>query len=845
LTTNDLVTLRAGKNFLLTDAGVGADLTKYLFKGEFGEFTLDQATFADLPQGVSVAGGFLVAAAKGIFFVTGSYSGNPFEVTLIAKEPAETEYVIFEASYSQLPDGPIPDDYTINSGAASIKDGRIQLEGRTNSPTRVLLPGYLQGFKNYIIESDFTILSANEPTRWASFMYRFGGSGYFQMAIRQNATATNGVEFAKWINNGWNVPKTTSHTEAINPEKMYRIKIDLFGETVREYIDGTLMITYENASDFTNGYLGMQASGAVAVYNNIKVTLPVDYVDTSSIELTMLPELYTPETGAVQPPSVMKWAESAADLTAMTEEVRPQVLILQVDHTMEVVNSSGLRIMPVLQALQLIDGRVIPAFYVRNRDVAVNLAGMLKEYGVRDVFLISRNPLAITDARTQYNMLRGILEIDYVSTKPNLGSADLLDIRNRVNMAGALGALLPYQYVTKENVEYLQWRLVSVFANATNQTDAQIHQGILSGANGVLTNDIESAYALMSMLPANSILRTPMIIGHRGMPSKAPENSLEGSILAYQEGANVIELDIYLSSDNRLIVMHDATTGRTASSNLTVESSTLEQLKELTLQDTTGNFPGLRIPTLDEYFAEFKGKDVQIFIEIKSTKPEIVPVLRALIEEYEFFDQVVVITFHTSQADNMRLVLPEISVGYLNTSLASASNLNGSILSILNNVVPIKTTYNPEVSPLTPDLLRELNYRGITTWPWTINTANQLYQNFVNNVGGLTTNFTYLMKNDWVALKMNQTRYSFQLSEAPASVQLRAVIETLGGQTYEFPPEYILLTDGGTGASIDATGNVTGFTQTGTVQILVFFRGTFGNGTQYRIYDELITIEVK
>lgn len=845
LTTNNLVTLRPGKNFLLTDAGVGADLTKYLYKGDFGEFTLDQATFTDLAQGISVQSGFLIAAAKGIHFVAGSYNGNDFELTLIAKAPEETEYVIFEASYSQLPDGPLPEGYTIHSGAASIKNGRIQLEGRTNSPTRVLLPEYLQGFKNYIIESDFTILSANEPTRWASFMYRFGGSGYFQMAIRQNATATNGVEFAKWINNGWNVPKTTSHTEAINPDKMYRIKIDLFKENVKEYIDGTLMITYDNASDFTNGYLGMQASGAVAVYNNIKVTLPVDYVDTSSIELAMLPELYLPETGAVQPPSVMKWAETAADLALMSEEVRPQVLILQVDHTMEIVNSLGVRIMPVLQALQMIDGRVIPAFYVRNRDVAVNLAGMLKEYGVRDVFLISRNPLAITDARAQNNMLRGILEIDYVSSKPTLSDADLLDIRNRVNMAGALGALLPYQYVTKPNVQYLQWRLVSVFANATNQPDLAVHQGILSGANGVLTNNIEAAYALMSLLPANSVLRTPMIIGHRGMPSRAPENSLEGSILAYQEGANVIELDIFLSTDNRLIVMHDATTGRTASANLTVESSTLAQLKELTLLDTTGNFPGLRIPTLDEYFAEFKDKDVQIFIEIKSTKPEIVPVLRALIEEYDFFDQAVVITFHTSQAENMRLVLPEISVGYLNSSLASASNLNGSILSILNSVIPIKTTYNPEVSPLTPALLQQLNYRGITTWPWTVNNANQLYQNFVNNVGGITTNFTYLMKNDWVALKMNQTRFSFLLSEAPANVQLRAVIETLGGQTYEFPPEYILIANGGTGASIDATGTVSGFAQPGTIQILVFFRGTFANGTQYRIYDELITIEVK
>jgi glycerophosphoryl diester phosphodiesterase len=845
LAEDDLITLRSTKSFILADVGGDIDLTKYVYKGDFGELTLAEAAFLDLPASIVQTGDLLQASLKGIFFLTMQSGVNTFEIVLITKLVEETEYVVFDASYTSLPDGPLPEGYTINAGSASIKDGRIQLEGRTSTPTRVLLPAYLQGFKNYIIETDFTILSANEPTRWASFMYRFGGSGYFQMAIRQNATATNGVEFAKWINGGWNVPKTTSYSEAINPEKMYRLKIDLNGDVVNEYIDNQLMITYENASDFTNGFLGMQASGAVAVYNNIKVTLPVDYFDTSGIELTTLPELYIPETGAQQPPAIMKWVENTADLHAMSEDIRPQVLIIQVDHTMDVVNSMGIRLMSVLDALKIIDGRVIPAFYIRNRDVAVAVAAMLKEYGVRDVFMISRNDLAIADAREVNGMLRGILEIDFVSSNPTLSNADLLEIRDRVNTAGAIGAMLPYQYVTRENIEYLQHRLVSVYANATNRAAQFVYQGILAGANGVLTNNLETAYSLLAMLPANSILRTPLIIGHRGTPAKAPENSLEGSVLAFNDGADVIELDIFLSTDNRLIVMHDSTTQRTTNGNLTVESSTLEQLKLLTLLDSTGNFPGLRIPTLDEYFAAFKGLDVQIFIEIKSTKPEIVSVLAALIDEYDFSDQATVITFHTSQADNMREFLPNISVGYLNTSLASASNLTASLMSILNSVVPIKTTYNPEASPLTRDLLTQLNYRGITTWPWTVNLAADQYKFFTFGVGGITTNTTFQMKNDWFEVHMNQSAFVVDRASAPANLLIRGAIETLGGLSYEYIPEFVLIDDGGTGIQIDALASVTNFQNPGTALVMVFFQGTFANGTKYRIYDQLVTIEVK
>ncbi|MFA5007219.1 MAG: glycerophosphodiester phosphodiesterase family protein [Candidatus Izemoplasmatales bacterium] len=842
---DDRITLKDGKNYIMTDTGVAVDLSGYLYKGTFGEVGLDEGAFSDLPDSVTVAGGTLTATEKGMFDLSFTVGDTTVSIMLFTKLAEEDAYVVFQDSYGDLPDGALPEGYVIQTGTAAISGGKLRLDGVTTTPTRVLLPDYLKMFKNYVIETDFSILSAKEPTRWASVMYRYGAEGYFQMCVRQNATATNGVEFAKWINNGWNVPKTVAFTEMIDAAETYRLRIELNGDVVNEYIDGALQLTYENASEFKNGNIGMQASGAVAVYDNVIVTIPEDYVDTSSVEFTTIAELYEPETGIQLPPTAMKFAASAQDILSIaTEEVRPQALILTIDNMMNVVTPGGLRIMSILEALLAIDGRVIPAFYVRNRDVAVSLAGLLKDYGIRDVFMISRNTTAITDARTAYSMLRCILEIDYDSAVPTLDDAALLAIRDEVNTVGAIGALLPEEYVSRDNADYLQRRLVSVYANTYGADEESVARSVLSGVNGVIVEDVESLYGFYGTFPENSLIRTPLVIGHRGMSTRAPENTVEGSMLAYEAGADVIELDIYLTTDNRLVVMHDGTTARTTNGTLTVEESTLEQLKALTILDTTGNFPNLKIPTLDEYFETFGDLDVQIFIEIKSTKLEIVPVLATLIDTYGVSDQVTVIAFSTAQVENMRTNLPNISVGYLNSGFANASNLEGSLLVIMNSVVPIKTTFNPSYSGLTEALIEQLHYRGITTWPWTVNDAEVQYEYYSMGVGGITTDYTWRLTNDWLRMEMNDSRFTVDLANPVAQLQLRGVIGTPGGLSYNYVPRFLLIDDGGTGIAIANNAVVTGFSHVGSALVAVWFESTFADGTPYRIFDDLVVIDV-
>ena len=72
-----------------------------------------------------------------------------------------------------------------------------------------------------------------------------------------------------------------------------------------------------------------------------------------------------------------------------------------------------------------------------------------------------------------------------------------------------------------------------------------------------------------------------IILGHRGASGYAPENTLEAFRLAMDMGADGFELDVHLSRDGELIVMHDETVDRTTNGTGQIQSFTLKELKRL------------------------------------------------------------------------------------------------------------------------------------------------------------------------------------------------------------------------------------------------------------------------
>jgi len=108
------------------------------------------------------------------------------------------------------------------------------------------------------------------------------------------------------------------------------------------------------------------------------------------------------------------------------------------------------------------------------------------------------------------------------------------------------------------------------------------------------------------------------IIAHRGYRAKYPENTLVAFQAAVDAAAPMIELDVMLSRDRKLVVIHDATLERTTNGSGLVADYTLEELKQLDAGSWYhSQFAGERLPELEEVFNLVCGRTI-INIEIKS-----------------------------------------------------------------------------------------------------------------------------------------------------------------------------------------------------------------------------------
>ena len=155
------------------------------------------------------------------------------------------------------------------------------------------------------------------------------------------------------------------------------------------------------------------------------------------------------------------------------------------------------------------------------------------------------------------------------------------------------------------------------------------------------------------------------IIAHRGASYDAPENTLSAMKLAWEQGADAIELDLWLSKDGKIAVLHDPDTKRVGGSTNRVAEQTWAELQKLDVGAWKHqSFTGERIPTLESILATVpKGR--RAVIEIKSG-PEILPELeRVIAESKRKPEELAIISFKSAVLKESKKRFPRIEHYYL------------------------------------------------------------------------------------------------------------------------------------------------------------------------------------
>lgn len=258
-----------------------------------------------------------------------------------------------------------------------------------------------------------------------------------------------------------------------------------------------------------------------------------------------------------------------------------------------------------------------------------------------------------------------------------------------------------------------------------------------------------------------------LIIGHRGARSLAPENTMAAARKAFEVGADMWELDVAVTSDHELVVLHDDTLDRTCNAQelfpgkvpWRVWEFTLEEISTLDCgswfirkdpfgqikagavsQEEAATYAGEPLPTLKQALEYTRDNDWRVNVELKDQPTDeygqilvekTVNLIKALGMDTE--QQVVISSFNHEYLKMVLSLNPDIPVQALTST--KIKNLSDYLSDLGAN------TCNPKVDVWKPEELAAFNQDGIEFNVWTVNDEATMQQLMEANVNGIITDY--------------------------------------------------------------------------------------------------------
>jgi glycerophosphoryl diester phosphodiesterase len=232
-------------------------------------------------------------------------------------------------------------------------------------------------------------------------------------------------------------------------------------------------------------------------------------------------------------------------------------------------------------------------------------------------------------------------------------------------------------------------------------------------------------------------LKTPVIIGHRGASIYAPENTLAAFKLAVEQAAPAIEFDVKLTSDDQIVIIHDANVTRTTDGQGLVAKKSLNEIKQLDAGSWfSTEFKGEKIPTLEEVF-DTVGRKVLMNIELTNyatPSDRLVDRVVELVKMKGMVSQVYFSSFLGTNLARVRKLLPECGIGYL--TYAGPTRL---LQKIFQSPPRSINSLNPYRGSVTKRMINHEHGLGRRILVYTVNDADEMRNLFKLGVDGLFT----------------------------------------------------------------------------------------------------------
>jgi glycerophosphoryl diester phosphodiesterase len=247
-------------------------------------------------------------------------------------------------------------------------------------------------------------------------------------------------------------------------------------------------------------------------------------------------------------------------------------------------------------------------------------------------------------------------------------------------------------------------------------------------------------YLLLFSLFCQFIQAQPLIIAHRGSSFIAPENTVVSANLAWKQNADAVECDIYLTKDNRIVVMHDGNTKRTTGQSYKFSETNSDVLRTLDAGSwKDARYKGEKIPFLEELIATTpKGK--KVVIEIKCGT-EAFPALKQVVDRCGKKKQLVFIAFDWETIVAAKKLFPKNACYWLSSS---ATEVQAKMSDVAKNRLDGIDLNNKIIDQET---IKKAKESGLEVLSWTIDDPEEAKRLINLGVAGITTNRPDLIRS--------------------------------------------------------------------------------------------------
>lgn len=340
-----------------------------------------------------------------------------------------------------------------------------------------------------------------------------------------------------------------------------------------------------------------------------------------------------------------------------------------------------------------------------------------------DIFVLSNSRKTLNEARNVFDYTRLVYE-----PKSKFRSFD--ELVKRAFKLNLFTVCLTSEYATQRQIRDLHHYGIKVIIRAENQLD--VYKAALAGADGVIGENLKKVDI------KGDIATLPFLVSHRGYHVDQVENSVESALKAFEHGADVLELDVHLTADNKIVVHHDSTLGKTYNKDYVIKYNTLKELKSAR-QVLNGKVLDQTIPTLKE-LDEALPEKMTFLIETKVETQKAIKAVSRVVNRMK--RNVMVMSFYPIALINMDQSMPN----NMNGLLVSLDGENMDLLSMLKVINKYRLIVHPYYQKENKELEEELKARMIGYSPWGIS-KSQIEDAVFENHDMINSNYVHLLSH--------------------------------------------------------------------------------------------------